>query len=150
MLLLWIVLPFAFDVVVSILLEIVLGITHSLDEDKGARGVALLWLTAMGGLIGLATVFVAPERLLVQGPFPGLSLLLVPIALGAAMEVWVGSATIGRRTSLTSARGTEARRLASGCRRGVLSGSLSLLMCEHSTNERVVQQRDEADEARDR
>jgi hypothetical protein len=83
------------EVFVSILLELVLGTTHALDEDKGAKGPAAFVLAATGTVFGALTVLVVQERWLAPPPFPGMSLVLLPLVLGAVMEGW-GSLRDGR------------------------------------------------------
>jgi len=76
------------EVFVSILLEVALGATHALDEDKGAKGLAAFVLAVTGTAFGALTVIAAPERWFAPAAFPGMSLVLLPLTLGAVMEVW--------------------------------------------------------------
>ena len=88
MFLVWLLLSIVFDMVGIVVLEMFLAITHALDEDRTAKGLAALWLALIGLIVGVVTVVMAPERLLARGPFPGVSLLAIPTILGASMTVW--------------------------------------------------------------
>jgi hypothetical protein len=100
MFLLWLVLEIVVEIFGTIIVEIVLEVTHALDEDRGARWVAVAWLLGCGAVVGVLTVIVAPERLLANGLLPGLSLLLTPAILAGVMEWW-GRAREGRNRSVS-------------------------------------------------
>ena len=89
-----------FDLVVEVVLEAFFSLFRALDEDEGAWPLAVLLFLAVGFLVGGVTGFVFPQRMLAQGPFLGVSLLLVPALLGAFMELW--GAFLGRRGRHTS------------------------------------------------
>jgi hypothetical protein len=91
MFLLWLVLEFVIEIFGTIMVEMILGITHALDEDKSARGAAIVWLLGCSALVGAFTIIVAPERWLTTRLFPGQSLLLTPVVLAGVME-WFGRA----------------------------------------------------------
>jgi hypothetical protein len=91
MFLLGLLLEFIIEIFGTILVEMILEFTHGLDEDKSARGVAIVWLLGCSALVGGLTIIVAPERLLTTRLFPGQSLLLTPVVLGGVME-WFGRA----------------------------------------------------------
>lgn len=91
MFLLWLVLQIVIYTFGTILVETILEVTHSLDEDKSARGAAIVWLLGCSALVGALTVIVAPERLLTTRLFPAQSLLLTPVVLAGVME-WFGRA----------------------------------------------------------
>ena len=94
--LLWILV----DVLVQILLEAFFALFRALDEDEAAWPLAVVLFLVVGFLIGGATAWAIPRKLLEPGPFLGVSLGVVPVVLGAFMEFW-GSLLEGRgrRTS---------------------------------------------------
>jgi hypothetical protein len=81
-------LEFLLDCVLEIAREVILGLTHALNEDDAAWPLAILWFIMIGLALGAASTLVADGRLLREGPFPGVSLLVVPVLLGAVMTVW--------------------------------------------------------------
>lgn len=95
---------FLFDVVFSSVLELLFEITKSFDSDRELRTAAVVWFVLLGFGGGLLTGVVAPSRFLEPGPVPGLSLVVVPFALGVVMQVW---------GALSARRESEASHLAS-------------------------------------
>ena len=93
--LLWLV----FDVVFSTVLEVVFEVTNTFDSDRELRGVALAWFAILGFAAGLVTGLVVPVRLLEPGPWPGVSLVVVPVVVGAAMQLW--GVVRGRRSEVS-------------------------------------------------
>jgi hypothetical protein len=91
MFLLWFVLEIVIDIFGTIIVEMILEVTHALDEDMSARGAAIVWLLGCSVLVGGLTIVVAPERLSTTRLFPGQSLLLTPVVLAGVME-WFGRA----------------------------------------------------------
>jgi hypothetical protein len=82
---------FLLDLAIEILGEILLGFTHLMSQQDMPRPVAVAWFLALGTGLGAASTLVFGTRLMPPGPFLGVSLLLVPILLGATME-YVGRA----------------------------------------------------------
>lgn len=95
-----VLLSFLFDVVVEIVLEGIFGLVRGLDEDEGAWPLAVLLFVTVGACVGAATACAFPDRVLRPGPVVGVSLLVVPVALGGFMELW--GAFITRRGRNTS------------------------------------------------
>ncbi len=90
-------LEFLFQVVVEvigqILFEVVFGVgSESLKHSSGREGrshpvLAAIGHFLMGVIAGGVSLLLFNERLLSRSAFPGLSLLLSPLATGAAMHV---------------------------------------------------------------
>jgi hypothetical protein len=72
---------------------VILGLTQFLNEDEAARPLAILWFIVIGLALGAASTLVVDWRILREGPFLGVSLLVVPALLGAVMSVcgWLRS-----------------------------------------------------------
>lgn len=82
------ILELLFDLVVEIVLEVFFALFRALDEDEGSKPLAIFLFLVVGVLLGGATAFLSPDRVLDPGPFVGVSLLVVPAVLGSAMELW--------------------------------------------------------------
>jgi hypothetical protein len=98
--LLWIL----FDMLFSTILEVLFEITKTFDSDRDLSVVAVVWFAIIGFGGGLLTGMVAPDRLFDPGPFPGASLLALPLVLGTLMQIW---------GMLSSRRATDTSHLAS-------------------------------------
>ena len=85
----------------EVLLEIVFQIVgwtfvdivwESPAEDDGGKNyhplIAALGYLALGAAIGAFWVWVHPGRFFSSGPISGASLVLAPLAVGAAMQAW--------------------------------------------------------------
>jgi hypothetical protein len=81
-------LEFLLDCLLEIAGELILGLTQLLNEDDAAWPLAILWFIVIGLALGSASTLVADGRILREGPFLGVSLLVVPAFLGAVMTVW--------------------------------------------------------------
>jgi hypothetical protein len=63
----------------------------------------MLWLLFWGFLFGALSALLVSGRILRPGPVPGLSLVVLPVLLGAAMQVWgVMGSRKGRTSHLAS------------------------------------------------
>jgi hypothetical protein len=120
----WIILWFVFDLGAELVLEFLFEITRTLDADKVLRPFAVLWLVALGLVVGAASTFIAPHRVLKPGPFSGVSLIILPAVLGGVMELWGRSrSTHDRKIShLATWYGGMSMGL------GLAAGRLSILM----------------------
>jgi uncharacterized membrane protein AbrB (regulator of aidB expression) len=76
------------DVLISGGLEGLFEVARIFDSDRHLRSPAVIWFMILGLVGGLLTGLVVPGRLLSTGPFPGFSLLLVPLLLGSVMHGW--------------------------------------------------------------
>jgi hypothetical protein len=92
-------LEFFLDLVVSVGGEIFLEGTKALDRDRMLRVPAVLWLLFWGVIVGALSALLFSGRILHPGPVPGLSLVLLPVVLGASMEVWGAIRSKKRKTS---------------------------------------------------
>jgi hypothetical protein len=79
---------FIVDLVIEIVGEGLLELTRALNEEEAVRPVAIAWFVILGLGLGAASTLVAAERVIRQGPFLGVSLVVVPALLGAVMEAW--------------------------------------------------------------
>ena len=95
---------FLFDVVFSSILEFLFEITKTFDSDRELRTAAVVWFAILGFGGGLLSGVVSPSRVLEPAPIPGVSLVLVPLLLGAIMQAW---------GALSSSRESDASHLAS-------------------------------------
>ena len=86
--LLWLAFEILGPVVVEVGLSIVLIPSRALDKDPRARLAAALWFAFLGAILGGVSCLVFPERLSAPGPFPGASLLFLPLAGAGAMQSW--------------------------------------------------------------
>ena len=86
-------LGFLFDCVLEIVGEVLIGLTQLLNEDAAAKPLAISWFIVIGLTLGAASTLVVDWRILHEGPFPGVGLLVVPSLLGAFMAVcgWLRS-----------------------------------------------------------
>ena len=82
------VVEFVVWLVVEVLLEAFFALFRALDEDEGSRPLAIVLFLFAGLLLGGITGYFAPDRVFSPGPFLGVSLLVVPAALGGVMELW--------------------------------------------------------------
>ncbi len=79
---------FVVDLVLEVIGEGFLELTRVLNEEEAARPVAIAWFVAIGLALGAGSTLVAAGRVIQRGPFLGVSLLVVPAALGVFMEAW--------------------------------------------------------------
>lgn len=71
------------------LLEVGLsGLKEALGRTNRNPSLAAVGYLILGALVGGLSVWLWPQRLFRNAPVPGLSLLLSPLAGGAAMEAW--------------------------------------------------------------
>lgn len=64
------------------------GLRDALGRRNRSPSLAAMGYLILGALVGGLSLWLWPQRLLRSGPVPGLSLLLSPVAGGAAMEAW--------------------------------------------------------------
>ncbi len=77
------------EIFAEALLELGLsGLKEALGRANRNPLLAALGYLVVGGMVGGISIWLWPERLLRGGPVPGLSLLVSPLAGGAAMEAW--------------------------------------------------------------
>jgi hypothetical protein len=79
---------FIVDLVLEVIGEGLLELTRVLNEEEAARPVAIAWFVVLGLALGGASTLLAGERVIQQGPFLGVSLVVVPALLGTLMESW--------------------------------------------------------------
>jgi len=77
-----------FGLLFSSILQGLFEITGSFNSDRELRSVTLVCFAMLGLGGGLLTGVVMVDRVLEPGPFPGVSLLIVPLLLGAVMQTW--------------------------------------------------------------
>jgi hypothetical protein len=77
---------FIVDLVLEVAGEGLLELTRVLNEEEAARPVAIAWFVVLGLALGAASTMVAGERVIQEGPFLGVSLVVVPALLGGSME----------------------------------------------------------------
>lgn len=95
-LLLWAV----FDFVLQLIFEAFFAAIRVFDEEESDWPLAIFLFVCLGAVLGGITAGVLPARLLPEGPFKGMSLILVPVALGGLMEAsGAFFSSHGRRTS---------------------------------------------------
>ena len=87
-LLLWVLIEILGPVLGEFVLSIVLVPSRALDKDPGARMAASVWFAFLGAVLGGLSCLPFPERLSAPGPFPGASLLILPLVSGWAMQSW--------------------------------------------------------------
>jgi hypothetical protein len=65
------------------------GLSRTGNGRTSGDGILTLlaWLF-LGALGGLVSVWLLPDRILRPGPLPGLSLVLTPLIVGSAMQLW--------------------------------------------------------------
>lgn len=88
-------------VVVSMFGEILAEITKLLNSDANLRPVAVVWFVVLGLVCGVLTVTAIPDRVLPPGPFEGISVVMLPVVLGAGLAL-VGWARRSTRTNFAS------------------------------------------------
>ncbi len=64
------------------------GLKEALGRQNRHPYLAAVGYFTLGAAVGALSLWFWPQRLLRSGPVPGLSLLLSPLAGGAAMEAW--------------------------------------------------------------
>jgi len=79
------------DLVLALLFFVLVAVLEGLSPEPLSKTSALVWMALGGLLAGCASGAVLPERLLLRGPALGTSVILVPVLIGAVMEV------LGRR-----------------------------------------------------
>jgi hypothetical protein len=87
--------------VLSMVGEFLMEITHVVNSDKELRPVAVVWFVFLGLVAGFVTGAIAPDRVLAPGPFSGVSLLLVPSVVALCMTL-VGWSRGTKRSHLAS------------------------------------------------
>ncbi len=93
----WIWIELAFEIFASVFFEVILAVTHALDEDKGARIPAAVLLGVTGVFYG--ALVLAPIRLPLKF-YPLASLIALPIVVGLAMVSW-GRLRTSRRKNVS-------------------------------------------------
>ncbi len=83
----FVILQLLLDVVGSTILELVLEFTRVLNTERDLRPAAVVWLVVLGLCGGVLSGAIAPDRVLRPGPFRGVSLVVVPAVLAAAMHL---------------------------------------------------------------
>jgi hypothetical protein len=79
----WLVL----GVIGGVLGELLFEITDAVSADDDLKPAAVVWFLLLGLMAGVVTCGIAPDRLLVPGAFPGVSLLVTPLVLSVAMAI---------------------------------------------------------------
>jgi len=83
-----ILLWFLFEVMFSGALEFLFELNDAFNKSRELRSAALVWFIILGVIGGAITGFLAPRPVLSAGPFPGVSLLILPIFLAIMMNAW--------------------------------------------------------------
>ena len=95
--------------VLLVLGEFLAEFTRIVDSDQDLKPVAVVWYVLLGLLFGFLTITAFPDRLLSPEPFRGVSMLILPIVLGAGLALvgflrgatrshfasWYGGAAMG-------------------------------------------------------
>ena len=85
----WIVLRLAGEILLEGLLELGLEATQAaLGRQNRDPVLATFGYLMLGATIGGLSIWLLPGRILPRAPRPGLSLVLSPVAAGAALELW--------------------------------------------------------------
>ena len=86
---LWFLVQLVGELFGEMLLELVLG-AYKAAFDRPSRNpvLAAIGYLVLGGIVGGVLVMTFPERLMPPPPRRGVSLVLAPIAGGAAMAAW--------------------------------------------------------------
>ena len=79
---------FVVDLVLEFVGEGLLELTRVLNEEEALLPVAIAWFVIVGLGLGAASILIAAERVIRQGPFLGVSLVVAPALLGVFMEAW--------------------------------------------------------------
>ena len=93
--------------VASLFGELLLEITRVVNAEKELKPAAGAWFVILGVVFGVATAALVPDRVLPQGPFEGMSLLILPAVLAVSMSIF-GSARGTARSHLASWYGGSA------------------------------------------
>lgn len=93
----WVVLYFVGSLVAELLFEF----TGAVNGEKDLKPVAVIWFIVLGLAGGFATGGIIPNRMLPPGPFRGVSVLILPVALSGYMAI-VGWARAASRSHLAS------------------------------------------------
>src|SRR5688572_9159624 len=93
----WLLLYF----VVVVISEFFFELTNVLSSERELKPAAVVWFVLLGLIVGLATGGLLPDRILPAGPFSGVSVLILPIALAGGMAI-VGAARGTARSHLAS------------------------------------------------
>src|SRR4051812_30793481 len=89
--------------------EFVFEVTDTLNKDRELKPAATLWFVLLGLAFGVASAAAVSFRLLPPAPLPGISIIAVPVLLGAFMwsygavkkghsshlATWYGGAALG-------------------------------------------------------
>jgi hypothetical protein len=89
--------------------EFVFVMTDTLNKDREPKPAAVVWFVLLGLAAGVASAAGVSFRLLPPAPLPGLSIIAVPVLLGASMwacgaikkghsshlATWYGGAALG-------------------------------------------------------
>jgi hypothetical protein len=73
--------------IAAILAEFLFEITDAINAEDDLKPAAIVWFILLGLVAGIATCGIAPDRVLVPGTVPGVSLLIVPCLLGVTMAI---------------------------------------------------------------
>ena len=105
----WVVLYLVGAIIAELVAEWLFEFTDALSRDETLMPAALVWFVLLGLVGGIMTGGIAPDRMLPPGPFTGVSVLVLPLALAAGMSIvgwargassshlatWYGGAAIG-------------------------------------------------------
>ncbi|MCU0241035.1 MAG: hypothetical protein MUF51_01275 [Vicinamibacteria bacterium] len=89
----FLILQFLLEVLMQVVFEMLTesglaALKAEFERHNRSLPVAMLGYFFLGAGIGGLSLLIWPSRLLKPGPIPGLSLILVPLAVGAAMQAW--------------------------------------------------------------
>jgi hypothetical protein len=83
--------------VAAIVGEFVFAVTDTVNKERELKPAAVVWFVLLGLAAGVASAAAVSFRLLPPAPFPGLSIIALPVLLGAFM--WSCGATRKGRSS---------------------------------------------------
>ena len=93
----WVILYFG----VSLIGELLVEFTGALNREDDLKPAAVVWFVCLGLAGGFTTGGLIPDRMLPPGPFQGVSVLTLPVALAVVLTI-VGWARTASRSHLAS------------------------------------------------
>jgi len=73
--------------VLTLIAELVFEFTDTLSHDRELKPAAVAWFLLLGLVGGVSTGGLLPDRMLPPGPFTGVSVVILPVVLGAGMAI---------------------------------------------------------------